>query len=139
MENHRNHKCVIVLKSGLPIGFAANAAAVLAISIGQRNPQVVAQDLLDGSGCLHAGLVNVPVPVLQANEAELKLLRDAAFELNEVEVVDFSEPARTARTFDEYRELLGKTEIHDLQYVGVALMGNKSEISRLTANFTLLK
>src|SRR5688572_22396559 len=100
MSNLRNHKCVIVLKSGLPLGFAANAAAILAISVGQRNPEVVAEDLIDGSGLLHAGLVNVPVPVLQAKESELKLLRDTAVGIKGMQVVDFSEPARKARTFE---------------------------------------
>lgn len=139
MQTTRDHKCVIVLKSGLPPGFAANAAAVLAISLGKQKPEIVAEDLVDGSGKFHAGLVNVPVPLLQAEEKDLKKLRDEAAESGDVTLIDFSEPARVARTFEAYRDQLRATSTEDLQYVGVALLGPKKLVSSLTAGFGLLK
>jgi hypothetical protein len=139
MNPTRNHKCVIVLKTGLPAGFAANAAAVLAISLGKLRPEIVAEDLLDGSGLSHAGLVNVPVPLLQAEAPVIKRIRDSAVEDKNITVVDFSEPARVARTFEAYRELLATTSKENLEYVGVALLGAKELVSSLTAGLPLLR
>ena len=43
-------RCVIVLDRDLPIGRAANAAAVIALTIGQRHPALVGDPFLDASG-----------------------------------------------------------------------------------------
>lgn len=134
-----NHKCVIVLKTGLPPGFAANAAAVLAISLGKKHPEIVADDFPDASGGLHAGLVNVPVPLLQSDDVGLKSLRNDAISNPEVTVVDFSEPARVAKTMESYRDLLKARKPEDLSYVGVALFGPKKAVSDLTAGLSLLR
>ncbi len=137
MNGKPDQKCVIILAEGLPPGFAANASAVLAITIGMKNPEIVAEDLQDGSGIFHAGLVNIPVPLLQASPTDLKNLRDLAGENKEVLVIDFSEPARKARTFEAYRELLALTSNEDLSYVGIALLGPKKLISSMTSSFRL--
>ena len=43
MNAHQTpQRCVIVLDRELPIGKAANAAAVIALTIGQRHPQLSA-------------------------------------------------------------------------------------------------
>lgn len=46
-EPVRPERCVIVLDEALPPGLAANAAAVLALSIGGLFPQVPGHDLVD--------------------------------------------------------------------------------------------
>ncbi|HTJ98435.1 MAG TPA: DUF2000 family protein, partial [Bordetella sp.] len=52
-------RCVVVVDKQLPAGRAANAAAVLALTIGQRYPALVGQPLVDASGVEHPGLIPI--------------------------------------------------------------------------------
>ncbi len=79
------------------------------------------------------------LPLLQASREDLKRIRDAAGLDKEIAVVDFSEPAQTARTFEAYRALLQTIKTEELNYVGVALLGPKSAVTSLTAGLALLR
>ena len=57
-------RCAIVLDRDLPIGQAANAAAVIAVTIGQRHPVLVGEQLVDASGFTHPGLIPIGIAVL---------------------------------------------------------------------------
>src|SRR5215208_7555992 len=67
-------KCVLVVADDLPPGLAANAAAVLALSLGRRLPDLVGPDVRDGGGTTHAGLTWIPLPVLRAPRGALARL-----------------------------------------------------------------
>ena len=49
-------RCVIVVDESLPPGLAANAAAVLALTLGAREPALVGADLVDADDRSHPGL-----------------------------------------------------------------------------------
>src|SRR5258708_38931869 len=46
-------RCVIGVDEAVPIGRAANAAAVIALTLGKRHPHLAGPDLVDGSGHAH--------------------------------------------------------------------------------------
>ena len=69
-------KCVLVLDETLPLGLAANTAAILGLTLGRRRPDLVGDDVTDGSGELHPGIVTLPVPVLRGDRALLSQLRE---------------------------------------------------------------
>jgi len=50
-------RCVIVVDAALPPGRAANAAAVLALTLGKRHPHLVGADITNADGDVHFGLV----------------------------------------------------------------------------------
>jgi hypothetical protein len=57
----------MVIDGDLPRGLAVNAAGVLAVTLGRRIEGIVGPDVSDAFGEPHAGLVNVPIPVLAAD------------------------------------------------------------------------
>jgi uncharacterized protein DUF2000 len=71
-------RCVALIDESLPAGKAANAAAVMALTMGARHPHLVGAALLDSAGNLHPGLVPIGIAVLGAPADELVGVRDKA-------------------------------------------------------------
>jgi hypothetical protein len=131
-------KIVIVLRDGLAPQVAANAAAVLGLSLGGRLPHLLGPDGKDGSGAVHAGLNTHPVPVVTAPADQVRELHGKARGRDDVTVVGFTEVARRAREYGAYLDDLAMTAAPDLAFVGVALFGPRNRISALTKRFPLL-
>lgn len=134
-------KCVIVLDSTLPAGVAANTAAILGITIGQRRPDAVGSDVRDGGGQVHPGIIRFPVPILRGTPEILREIRarlpDPAF--SGLTAVDFTSLAQGCRTYEEFIEKMALVPPEELQYMGLALCGEGKLVSRLTGNLPLLR
>lgn len=57
-----NEKCVMIIDADLPLGEIANTAAVLGITLGGKLPGYVGENVADGSGNSHIGIIKIPVP-----------------------------------------------------------------------------
>lgn len=139
--NAENEKCVMIVDENLPIGLVANTAAILGITIGMKMPYAVGSDVLDSDGHLHMGIIRFPVPILKGNPQILKTLRAKLFEpqFSELTVVDFSDLAQRCKTYDEYVRKMENTSETELNYIGIAICGNKKQIGKLTGNLSLLR
>ena len=69
-----NEKCVMIIDESLPLGEIANTAAILGITLGGKMPQAVGEDVRDGAGNAHIGVIRIPVPILKASRI-VKLYR----------------------------------------------------------------
>lgn len=134
----RQRKCVMVVEEGLPSGLAANAAGVLAFTLGREVDFAVGPSVLDGSGRRHAGITRIPIPVLCASGGTLRRLRSEAGDM-ELLAVDFTDAAQTSKTYEEYEGKLAAKETEELRYLGVALYGERKLIDRLTGSLPLLR
>lgn len=130
-------KCVMVLANDLEPGLAVNAAGVLAVSLGFKVPSLLPPDAVDGSGDHHVGLINVPLPILVADRETLRTLRVRSREQEDVLVVDFSDVAQHARTYEDYVAALATTPSEALSYLGLALYGPKKRLNKLVGNLPL--
>lgn len=131
-------RCVIVVDKNLPVGRAANAAAVIALTIGQRHPILVGEPLVDMSGFSHPGLIPMGITVLAATQEELSTIRHRGLE-SECDVVDFPMEGQQTTDYQAFRQAVVALEPESLRYVGVALVGQKKEISRIIGHLKLLK
>lgn len=134
-------KCVIVVDEALPLGILANTAAVLGVTIGKRLPELVGENVLDGSSREHTGIITVPIPVLKTSGAKLRELREKLFEsdLGKTLVVDFSDVAQSCKTYEEYKEKVSKVTEAGQNYFGLALCGDRKTVNRLTGSLPLLR
>jgi len=130
-------RCAIVLDRDLPIGQAANAAAVIAVTIGQRHPVLVGEQLVDASGFTHPGLIPIGIAVLATSRDDLPDLRRKGLEAG----CDVDLPAAGQRTtnYQAFREMVAVVEAQDLEYVGIALIGGKKQIGKIVGRLALLK
>ncbi|HOV05490.1 MAG TPA: DUF2000 domain-containing protein [Kaistiaceae bacterium] len=131
-------RCVAVLDARLPIGHAANAAAVMALTMGCRQPQLVGAPLVDGSGAEHPGLVPIGIPVLGAPAADLPAVRAKALKAG-LEVVDFPAEGQETTDYDEFRRRVAGVETPSLRYVGVMIFGGRKQVSRIVGRYRLLR
>lgn len=132
-------RTVIVVDQQLPIGFAANAAALLALSLGARRPELPGPDLVDAAGRHHVGLFPYGLPILAGTTTEIARAREMAAEQHEVLVVDFPTDGQTTTDYAEFGRLVSSRPPQELRYLGIALHGPTDIIRSLTRRFSLLR
>lgn len=130
-------RLAIVLNASLPNGTAANATAVLSLSLGANHPHLIGSDLRDADGGRHPGITSVPIPILAANRTRLAELARAADD--EVTVVGFTDTAARSHTYDAYESELAATHADRLDYLGIALAGPHKRIASLTGALPLYR
>jgi hypothetical protein len=129
-------RCAVVVDEALAPGLAANAAAVMALTLGARVPELVGEDFEDAGGARHPGLITTGLPVLRAPAAELAALRARAVSAD-VGVVGFPVSGQTTTDYEAFRELVASTA--EPEYLGLAFYGPAKAIRRLTGSLGLLR
>jgi hypothetical protein len=131
-------RCAIVVDAALPAGRAANAAAVIALTLGKRHPHLAGPDLVDASGRAHPGLIPIGIAVLAAPAAELNTLRGKALK-NGIDVVDFPSQGQQTTDYAKFSALVREVPTEALSYVGVGLYGARKAVGRIVGRYSLLK
>lgn len=130
-------RCVIIIDSELPAGRAANAAAVIALTIGQRHPALVGLPLVDASGCEHPGLIPIGITVLAADRATLSVIRGKGAGTG-CDIIDFPIQGQQTTDYAAFQQAVAQVVTEELQYVGVALIGERKPIGKIVAKLGLL-
>lgn len=131
-------RCVAVIDLGLPAGKAANAAAVMALTMGARHPHLVGEALTDSLGNAHPGLIPIGIPVLGAPAQDLPSIRGKAIQAG-IEVVDFPVHGQQTNDYGEFRRMMSATAPNDVQYLGVMLFGTRKTVGRIVGKYALLR
>ncbi len=132
------NRCVIVLDKDLPAGQSANAAAVIALTIGARHPILVGAPLVDSSGFEHPGLIPIGIAVLAAGQEELGPIRQKGLEAG-CDVIDFPVQGQQTTDYQAFRDTVAVVDPAELIYSGVALIGQKKAIARIVGSLKLLR
>ncbi|MDA7028427.1 DUF2000 domain-containing protein [Bacillus sp. CLL-7-23] len=134
-------KCVIVIDSTLPTGLIANTAAVLALTLGRKVEGIIGPEVLDASNRTHEGITTIPIPILKSNKTEIKELKHKVDheDLHDLLVVDFSNAAQTTKNYEDYTKKIATIPSDDLDYLGIALYGEKKKVNKLTGSMGLLR
>lgn len=131
-------RCAILVDGTLPIGRAANAVAVIALSLGNRHPHLSGPDLIDGSGHAHPGLIPIGVTVLAASATDLSDVRARALKRG-IDTVDFAAQGQQTTDYAEFGARVRDVPTENLVYVGIGLYGCRKEVSRIVGRFPLLR
>jgi hypothetical protein len=129
---------VIVVDEALPPGLAANAAAVVAFTLGAQLPDLRGPDVADADGAVLPGLIPIGLPILRAGAGALTALHAGAVEagLGAVAMPVFG---HQTNDYDEFRALVAGTPGAELQFLAVAVHGPRRQVRRLTGSFGLLR
>jgi hypothetical protein len=130
-------RCVVVVDEALPAGLAANAAAVLALTLGATVDGLLGSDLVDADGNAHPGLIPFGLPVLAAARPTLTELRERAVQAG-VGVVDMPAIGQQTNDYEAVRAHVEATPTTDLEYLGLAVYGSRRAVARLTGRLRLL-
>lgn len=134
-------KCVMVINKDLPLGLIANTAAVLAVTIGNKNHDMIGEDVLDGSGSTHRGITQAVISILSGDSQLISALRQKLNQVGNDELfyVDFCDVAQRSKKYTEYKDNLANTAGERLNYLGIAIYGPNNRVDKLTGNIPLLK
>ena len=127
---------MVVVDEALPPGKAANAAAVIAMTLGTKVPAMIGEDFVDGLGGVHAGLFREGLPVLKAPSSELTLLRARAVAAD-VGVVGMPVNGHQTNDYEAFVEMVGSSA--SVSYLGLALYGPARVVRSLTGSLALLR
>ncbi|MFC3227403.1 DUF2000 domain-containing protein [Marinibaculum pumilum] len=133
----RPMRCAIVVDRDLPSGRAANAAAVLALTLGARHPGLPGAPLLDGSGQQHPGLIPIGIAVLGAPGDALPGLRESAL-ARDLDLVDFPVQGQETTDYDAFGAMLRAVPADRLSYLGLALYGPRNAVAKVVGRLPLL-
>ena len=113
----------------------------MGITLGKEMPDTVGPDVTDKTGCSHRGIIQFPVPVLKADGAKIRELREQLYrpEYADLTVVDFSDTAQSCKTYDEFIDKAAATEEKSFTYLGIAICGPKKTVNKLTGYLPLLR
>ena len=131
-------RCVIVVDAALPPGLAANAAAVVALTVGQRHPGLVGAPLVDASGRSHPGLIPIGIAVLGASQDELAAVRQKALAHTECDVIDFPVQGQQTTNYAAFREAVAGVPAEALRYVAVGFVGERKPLGKVVSKLGLL-
>jgi hypothetical protein len=129
-------RTVVVIDRELPKGLAANAAAVLALTLGVKRPELIGAEFRDAAGISHHGLYPTGIPILGAGAPDLTALARAARE-KALLVVDFPAPGQQTTDYDEFCAAVAQAE--ELPYLAVLISGPPKLVRSLTGQFGLLR
>ena len=134
-----NLKCVLIVDSSLTIGEQANVAAVLAMTIGGKNNEIIGGDVRDATGYQHKGITQLNLPVLTATVETIRHIHDMASANDRVFLVDFTDTAQRSRTYDEYTCKLNTIAESEHKYIGIGMLGDKKCINKYSGSLKLLR
>ena len=132
-------KTVMIINKELPPGLAANTTAVLGITLGSHNRDIVGSDCMDREKVCHKGITKRTIPVLGADRDVLKKIYHACVENEQVELIDFNEIAQKSKDYRDYTRQLSATRPGDLEFSGLCLSGSAKQINRLTGSLGLYR
>lgn len=132
-------KIVMIVNNTLPKGLAANTTAVLGITLGHLNRQILGPDIPDASASVHKGITTESIPVLGADDATLKEIYTRSLDHPAINLIDFNRIAQSCRDYTEYAKELSKTRTGDLCFSGLCLSGPKRTVNSLTGELPLFR
>ena len=139
--NVKEEKCVIVVDEGMELGVIANVTAILSIALGKLRPDISGNDIEDAEHHKHYGLIQVPVPVLKASADKVAEIRNKLFgaEFEDISCIDFTNVAQQSMNYVDYTDTMQNATKDDLLYLGIAMVGNKKKVNKLTGSLGLLR
>lgn len=132
-------KSVCILWEDLPLGIMANTADILGVSLGKHAPTLAREDVYDSTEGKHPGIVQYPLPILKANQETLASIYQKVQTMEDVYFVDFTNIAQSCLDYDDYIQKMKKATQETIEYYGIALLGPKKSINRLSGSLPLLR
>lgn len=132
-------KSVCILWEELPLGIMANTAAILGVSLGKHAPELAREDVYDSMQGKHPGIVQYPLPILKTNQETLTAIYQKVQMMEDVYFVDFTNIAQSCLDYDDYIQKMENVNPDTIEYYGIALLGPKKSVNRLSGSLPLLR
>ena len=133
-------RLALVVNPELPLGLLANTTAAISIGMGTRMPDLGDRRLSDAKGTEFDSSSNLPVPVLQASDEQLRqILTKASGQIDKGSVVAFPAFARKLHAYEDYLTALPEKDLSAEAIDGIGLAGPAKWVRSLTGSLKLLR
>lgn len=133
------HKFVAVLNKKIPVNLLMNALGHMAAGLSTSYPNIPEMrfdSYIDKDGGNHKSISDNPFIILEAdNSNKIRTLRNALIEKG-IHFVDFTS-TMTVGTYLEQQQRTKETPELELEYYGLCLFGEISQVNELTRKFSL--
>lgn len=129
-------RCAIVLADNLSSGLAANGAALLALTAGQRYPSLVGEAFVDALGQAVPGMCPTGIPVLTAPALQLSSIRQQA-DRADVDMLVLPSFAQQTTSYSALLKTLSEMPADEWAAAGVMIVGPAQQVRALTRGFRL--
>ena len=130
-------KPVIILSQELPKGLQANFAAVLAMSLGKLQPDLVGDATPTADGITLEGITTVAVPILAAPAEDLPQLFEDGADLPLR--LAYMRSAFEARNYDDYTMRIAEKPLADHVPQALLFAGPRKAVDRRFGRLPLLR
>jgi hypothetical protein len=119
----------------------ANTAAILAMTLGSERPDLIGHAVHDADGNRHQGITTIVMPILMSDADGLIDLRRRATaqETAGPGLIDVTEAAQRAKSYQAYELRIGEMRHDQLRYLGLCLHGPEKLVRSLTGDLPLMK
>ena len=113
----------------------------MGITLGKHIPETVGPDVMDKSGKEHLGIIELPVPILKADQEKIREIREQLYrpEYADLVVVDFSDVAQSCNVYEEYIKKAASVAEEEMTYFGIGICGARKLVNKLTGSLPLLR
>ena len=133
-------RLAIVVSPDQSIGYLANTVATIAAGIGAVHPGIGNVTLTDGEGVSIMNSADRPVPILQADSAQMLTIAESAHKHSTgLTLVAFPEFARKLHSFKDYKDEFPQRSLSNEALSGVGLCGPVKAVKSLTGSLKLLR
>lgn len=140
MSDSDDQRIAIIVDPSLSPGFLANTVAVLGVGLGAAEPRFGNTTLTDAAGRAVKNSADRPVPVLQADGAQIaQLLARALPAPAGGIVVPFPAYARSLHSFTAYEAQFPTRDLSAERIEGLGLAGPARWVKSLTGSLKLLR
>ena len=140
LRGKQDLRLAVVVDPDLPIGLLANTVGAISVGIGTENTGLGGVTLTDGDGASYKSSADRPVPILQANGDQMRVvLEKSAARLDEMTLVVFPAFARSIHTFADYEALVPTQALKSEKIDGIGLCGPSKLVRSLVGSLKLLR
>lgn len=132
-------KIVMVVNTELSAGLVANTTAVLGISLGNANKEILGPDCVDGSDIIHKGITHISIPILGTDGHTLKMIYAQSIQNDHIDVIDFNQIAQGCRDYSDYACKLSNSAQDEIEFSGLCLSGPRKAVEKLTGSLRLYR
>ncbi len=130
-------KSAIVVDESLPIGLLANAAACIATGL-FYNQEDAYGPAITGANHTFIPITKIPILILKKGKRDCsEILRRISG--TELRCMIFTKEAQSTADYNEYMQRVTGKNLSDLQIVGIGIIGEDAQVTKVSGDMPLLR
>jgi hypothetical protein len=130
-------KSAIILDETLPSGLLANAAACITTGLFREQADAYGPDI-HGADFTFLSITKVPILILKKGKRDVhEILRRIAE--TDLRTAIFTREGQSTASYDEYVRRVEGKHLADLQIIGIGLIGDDKQVTKVAGDLPLLR